>query len=69
MRQLKLYEVGDANNHKYMHTRVIILLIVTYSVCAVSYTHLDVYKRQWQGILSMITEETQICLLYTSRCV
>ena len=45
---------------------------------AVSYTHLDVYKRQGQ-ILAMVNYMTQtllalivlanICLLYTSRCV
>ena len=43
---------------------------------SVSYTHLDVYKRQLQGLLSLVraagaaVEGVGIaCLLYTSRCV
>ena len=50
----------------------------------VSYTHLDVYKRQVLGviatlydarvsddkdILALLKEEYNLCLLYTSRCV
>ena len=47
------------------------------SIVAVSYTHLDVYKRQimsWRipflfnGVWGLITL-FYICLLYTSRCV
>ena len=44
---------------------------------AVSYTHLDVYKRQSQGCarhggreaLVIVFAENKACLLYTSRCV
>ena len=35
---------------------------------AVSYTHLDVYKRQNEYTLNTLTS-TNCCLLYTSRCV
>ena len=51
-------------------------------VVAVSYTHLDVYKRQVLAILVFVVvtiakgvrivpqgEEWIVCLLYTSRCV
>ena len=54
-------------------------LRVTKDIKAVSYTHLDVYKRQEMGIdYSRIIDDTfytktfaqnKICLLYTSRCV
>ncbi|WP_186378909.1 hypothetical protein [Sphingobium sp. B2] len=39
------------------------------TVAAVSYTHLDVYKRQVRGQSETIGERLQRCLLYTSRCV
>ena len=41
-------------------------------VCAVSYTHLDVYKRQslWKRMGETVHHNLkQCCLLYTSRCV
>jgi len=34
---------------------------------AVSYTHLDVYKRQEKSFA--IVDQDKVCLLYTSRCV
>ena len=35
----------------------------------VSYTHLDVYKRQSVCCLATMQSESNTCLLYTSRCV
>ena len=39
------------------------------SVGAVSYTHLDVYKRQVYYERLVQQEQYEVCLLYTSRCV
>ena len=53
---------------KWLHTRVLLILVVlvitgvlVYSLVAVSYTHLDVYKRQFlyvEGKLSKKTDST-----------
>ncbi|WP_141755340.1 hypothetical protein [Burkholderia plantarii] len=38
---------------------------------SVSYTHLDVYKRQGPhaAVTGRVDHATGVCLLYTSRCV
>ena len=35
----------------------------------VSYTHLDVYKRQSETFAACSSAKVKSCLLYTSRCV
>ena len=45
---------------------MMMVVMVMFMIMPVSYTHLDVYKRQMQRIG---LEEGQCCLLYTSRCV
>ena len=50
----------------YLHE---VLGIPTPNVKPVSYTHLDVYKRQHQKMAIIGNEQSLICLLYTSRCV
>ncbi|OTP13285.1 hypothetical protein A5830_002545, partial [Enterococcus faecalis] len=55
------------------------VIVIIHKLDAVSYTHLDVYKRQLQIqnlerlivviLMSYYLIKLQICLLYTSRCV
>ena len=44
-------------------------LVVSNSLVPVSYTHLDVYKRQPRTSLRVLPPPAPSCLLYTSRCV
>ena len=54
--------------------KIFISVLLTNILNAVSYTHLDVYKRQHPAIIDNIMNKvytylSDTCLLYTSRCV
>ncbi|WP_228705692.1 S-ribosylhomocysteine lyase, partial [Klebsiella pneumoniae] len=68
--ELNVYQCGTYTMHSLEEAQDIARHII-----AVSYTHLDVYKRQDRAVPAplkerpMVTALIIVCLLYTSRCV